>query len=70
MATKKPAVPKQLFAVAWVPELENKPSTQDEVLNVGGRIIDTRLTKLGAEEVERCLNVGALLIGGEYITVS
>lgn len=67
--TMKKASPKQLFAVAWVPELDQQLSTQEEVIIVGGRIVDTRLTKLGAEEVERCLNVGAPRNGGEYITV-
>ena len=69
--TNKAPVPKQLFSVAWVPVLENKPLTQDEILEVGGRIIDTRLSKSGAEEVERVLTVGTEGngLGGEYIAI-
>ena len=66
---KKPAPPKQLFSVAWIPDLEIKPVTQGEVLSAGGRIIDTELSKLAAEEVERCLNIGTEGLDGEYITM-
>jgi len=67
--SKKIAVPKQLLAVAWIPDLEPRPSTEEEVLNVGGRVVETNLSKLGAEEVERCLNIGTDGLDGKYITI-
>jgi len=67
MSVKKIVVPKKLFAVAWIPELEIKPSTQAEVLNLGGRIIETHLSKLCAEQIERCLNIGTEGLEGKYI---
>ena len=66
---KKIAESKQLIAVAWIPDLEIRPTTKEEVLKVGGRIVDKNLSKLGAEEVERCLNIGTDGLDGEYITV-
>ncbi|WP_028865259.1 hypothetical protein [Psychromonas aquimarina] len=66
---KKISVPKILLAVAWIPDLETKPLTIDEVLNVGGRVVDENLSKLGAEEVERCLNIGTEGLDGEYIII-
>ncbi|WP_019615109.1 hypothetical protein [Psychromonas ossibalaenae] len=69
MRVKKIKVAKQLLIVVWIPNLETKPLTVDEVLKVGGRIVDKNLSKIGAEEVERCLNIGTEGLDGEYITV-
>jgi hypothetical protein len=60
---------KQLLAVAWLPYMEVKPSTQADVLNLGGRIIDTDLSRLDAKQIERCLNIGSEGLEGEYITI-
>lgn len=68
MTNKTVPVPKKLFSVAWVPDIECKVFTAEEVINVGGRIIEGNFSKLGAEEVERCLNLGAPM-DGLYITV-
>jgi hypothetical protein len=49
--------------------MEIKPSTQADVLNLGGRIIDTDLSRLEAKQIERCLNIGSEGLEGEYITI-
>ena len=58
MAAKKIIIPKQLFMVAWLP-VEALPTSKDEVITIGGRIVDKNLSEKGAIEVERCFNVGA-----------
>lgn len=67
---KKPVAPTVVFFVAWVPMLKIKPLTEKAVLDVGGRIISNELNKTGADEVMRCLEIGTLLLDGEYIAVS
>ncbi len=58
------------YTVAWIPNNQNIPTTCEEVLNIGGRIIDDRLSKTDAEKVERCLKINGEGLEGDYITLS
>lgn len=57
------------FTVVWIPDNQKTPTTCEEVLNIGGRIIDEQLSKLDAEKVERCLKINGEQLSGDYITL-
>lgn len=57
------------YTVAWIPNTKALPTSTQETLELGGRIIDKNLTKLGAEEVERCLKINGEGLAGSYITI-
>ncbi|WP_435234521.1 hypothetical protein ACR30L_12155 [Psychromonas sp. PT13] len=57
------------FTVVWIPDNQNTPATCEEVLNIGGRIIDEQLSKRDAEKVERCLKINGEQLPGDYITL-
>lgn len=59
------------FTVVWLPGNSYPlPATIEEVLILGGRIVDSELTKLDAEKVERCLKINGELLAGDYITIN
>lgn len=58
------------FTVAWIPDNQPIPTTCEEVLNIGGRIIDEQLSETDAEKVERCLKINGKGLEGDYITLS
>ncbi|WP_019614685.1 hypothetical protein [Psychromonas ossibalaenae] len=57
---------KILSALTWIFEIETKPLTIKEVLNIGDHM---KLFKLGAEEVGLCLSIGTKGFDGEYIII-
>ena len=57
------------FTVAWIPNNQPTPTTCEEVLRIGGRIIDEQLSKFDAEKVERCLKINGEGLEGNYITL-
>ncbi len=57
------------FTVAWIPDNQTIPTTCEEVLDIGGRIIDDQLSKSNAEKVERCLKINGEGLEGDYITL-
>ena len=58
------------FTVAWIPDNQKQPTSCEEVLKIGGRIIDDHLSKTDAEKVERCLKINGEGLEGDYITFS
>lgn len=57
------------YTVAWIPDNQAIPTTCEEVLRIGGRIIDENINKLDAEKVERCLKINGEKLPGDYITL-
>ena len=57
------------YTVAWIPDNQAMPTTNKEILKIGGRIIDEQLSKFDAEKVERCLNINGEGLEGNYITL-
>lgn len=68
-ARKKIKVPLKLFSVVWVPDVETKVLTIEDALEFGGCIVETKLSRLEANESKRRFNIEMEGLDGIYLKI-
>ncbi|GLS91825.1 hypothetical protein GCM10007916_28950 [Psychromonas marina] len=68
-AKKKVKVPLRLFHVVWVPDVETKVLTVKGVLEAGGRIVESELPGLEANEYKRRLSIETEGFDGRFLSI-